>query len=312
MVQIPYRVGALYNRRNEIHGRYGGQRQGGISTPQDQPFIILFTGVGGEEHGYLDHWDPQGYFHYFGEGQLGDMSYVRGNAAIRSHRHEGKRLLVFQMLGHGKPCRYFGEFELVDTYLSGGIPDRNGEMRTAIVFKLRPLDQGELPFENTIHKPTPAEIEIGSTVALRLTKVRSKQDFFRRQLVGIEKACRITGIADLRFLRASHIRPWADCETGDQRVDGNNGLLMAPHVDLLFDRGWISFEDSGSLLRSGELSDQIVKGLGLKLKNRGVYGNFSEAQRSYLEFHRQAVFEKKFKRARDPVEDLLQVIASVG
>lgn len=310
MVQIPYRVGALYNRRNEIHGRFGGQRQGGISTPQDQPVVILFTGVGGAEHGYLDHWDPQGYFHYFGEGQVGDMSYVRGNAAIRNHRQDGKRLLVFQMLGHGKPCRYFGEFELVDTYLSGGIPDRNGGPRTAVVFKLRPLDEGELPFENTIHAPTPAEIEIGSTVALRLTKVRSKQDFFRRQLVGIEKACRVTNIADLRFLRASHIRPWADCETGDQRVDGHNGLLMAPHVDLLFDRGWISFEDSGKLLRSSELPEPIVKGLGLRFKKNGTYGSFSQAQRGYLDFHRQVVYEQRFKKSRDPVEDLLKVIAS--
>lgn len=312
MATIPYRIGALYNRRDDIHDRLGGQRQGGISTPQDQPFVVLFTGVGGEEHGYLDHWDPQGYFHYFGEGQIGDMAFARGNAAIRDHRQNGKRLLVFQMLGRGKPYRYFGEFELVEAYWAGAVPDRKGDLRTAIVFKLRPLDASELPFENSVHKPSPAEIEVGSTVALRLTQVRSKQDLFRRRLVGIETGCRITGIADLRFLRASHIRPWAECETGTQRVDGNNGLLLAPHADLLFDRGWISFEDDGKLLRSAELPDQVVKGLGLKFKQSGGYGAFSDAQQSYLDFHRSAIYEKKFKKAKDPVEELLQVIATPG
>ena len=309
MAVLPYRIGALYQRRKDIHGRLGGQRQGGISTPQDQPYIVLFTGVGGEEHGYLDHWDEQGYFHYFGEGQVGDMTFVRGNAAVRDHRSNGKRVLVFQMLGHGRPCRYLGEFETVDASYVGNIPGRDGQARTAIVFKLRPLDPAELPFENRIRAPSLSELELGSTVASRVVQVRSKQDYFRRQLVGIEKECRITGIADLRFLRASHIRPWAACDTGTQRVDGNNGLLMAPQVDHLFDRGWISFEDSGRLLRSEELPEPIVKGLGLNLKKTGRYGSFTEAQRGYLDFHRTVIYDTKFRQAKDPVEDLLRVLA---
>ena len=309
MAAVPYRIGALYHRRDDIHKRLGGQGQGGISTPKDQPFVVLFTGVGGEEHGYFDGWDPQGYFHYFGEGQLGDMTYTRGNAAIRDHRQNGKRLLVFRMLGKGRPCRYVGEFEAVDTYLAGNIVDREGRPRTAIVFKLRPLDEGELPFENKIAKPTPAELELGHTVTERVLQVRSKQDYFRRQLEGIERECRITGIADLRFLRASHIRPWSACETGTQRVDGNNGLLLAPHADHLFDRGWISFEDSGKLLRSGELPEPVVQGLGLKFRKSGYYGTFTKGQRGYLEFHRSMIYEKKFRQAKDPAADLQRLLS---
>src|SRR5690606_6552253 len=113
---LPYRIGALYDRRRDIHAVLGGQRQVGISTSSASAFIILFTGVGGAEHGYFDHWDSEGNFNYFGEGQLGDMTFVRGNAAILSHRENKKRLLVFQMLGKGKPCRFFGEFELVGSY----------------------------------------------------------------------------------------------------------------------------------------------------------------------------------------------------
>jgi putative restriction endonuclease len=66
----------------------------------------------------------------------------------------------------------------------------------------------------------------------------------------IEKCCRITQIADLRLLRASHIKPWRACNNNQERLDGNNGLLLSPHVDLLFDRGYISVEDDGTLLRS--------------------------------------------------------------
>ena len=52
MVDVPFKVGALYHRRDEIHARFGGQRQGGISTPKDSPVVILFTGEAGTTHGY--------------------------------------------------------------------------------------------------------------------------------------------------------------------------------------------------------------------------------------------------------------------
>ncbi|MBH1674515.1 HNH endonuclease [Stenotrophomonas maltophilia] len=65
------------------------------------------------------------------------------------------------------------------------------------------------------------------------TEVRTKQCLFRERLIGIEKGCRLTGIEDLRILRASHIKPWAH-STHSERVDGENGLLLAPHADMLF------------------------------------------------------------------------------
>lgn len=309
MVEISYKVGALYDRRRDIHAVLGGQRQGGISTPPGSDFIILFTGVGGAEHGYYDHWDNQGYFNYFGEGQIGDMAFVRGNAAIQNHRQAGKQLLVFQMLGKGKPCRFFGEFELADSYYRGQIRDREGHDRTAIVFRLRPLEEGALPFENSIRKPTQAELSVGSTVTLRLAQVRTKQELFRRNLVGIERECRLTGIADLRFLRASHIKPWAACSSGNERIDGNNGLLLAPHVDLLFDRGWISFEDSGAVMKAAELPADIVSRMGLKLTRRRAGPQFTSRQTSFLDYHRAQIFDKRFRKRQDPVQDLLEVIA---
>jgi 5-methylcytosine-specific restriction protein A len=75
--------------------------------------------------------------------------------------------------------------------------------------------------------------------------------------VNIEKQCRLTGITDLRFLRASHIKPWSKCADGSERVDGSNGLLLSPHADFLFDRGWITFEDDGALICSDHLPKNV-------------------------------------------------------
>jgi len=48
-------------KRKLIHNTYGGQRQGGISTPKDYPMIMIFTGDYGEEFGYKDGWNKEGY-----------------------------------------------------------------------------------------------------------------------------------------------------------------------------------------------------------------------------------------------------------
>src|SRR5437016_13409603 len=76
--------GHVYRRR-DLHDQYGGQRQGGISTPSQYPFVMLFTGESGEQHGYADSWSADGLFLYKGEGQQGDMAFIRGNVAIRDH-----------------------------------------------------------------------------------------------------------------------------------------------------------------------------------------------------------------------------------
>jgi len=98
--KLGFEVGKIYNRRTQIHGRFGGQQQGGICTPKSAPVIFLFTGEGGEDFGYNDGWDDNGIFRLFGEGQEGNMSFVRGNAAIRDHLKDGKDLYLFEALGN--------------------------------------------------------------------------------------------------------------------------------------------------------------------------------------------------------------------
>lgn len=298
-MELPFEVGALYNRQKQIHGVFGGQQQGGISTPKEHPLVIAFTGEAGVSHGYHDFWDDDEVFHYFGEGQVGDMKYVAGNRAIGEHVKDGKTLVVFQMMGKGRPYRYLGRFLCQSSYVQPGTPDREGQPRSAIVFRLRSLEASiGLAAGETDQAEIDAAIDdVGATTTRRETEVRTKQRLFRERLIGVEKGCRLTGIEDLRFLRASHIKPWAD-STHSERVDGENGLLLAPHADLLFDRGWISFSASGRVLVSSSLPSDVQVRFGLKFDTSIRYGIFSRKQLSFLEFHRDVVFDRRMEMSR--------------
>jgi hypothetical protein len=124
----------------------------------------------------------------------------------------------------------------------------------------------------------------------QLIKARKGQGLFRRNVQLVETACRITGVDNDRLLIASHIKPWRVCSNTDERLDGANGLLLTPTVDLLFDRGLISFNMGGVILRSSRLSTFDVVQLGLESPLQRSVGHFSEAQEVYLSYHRSNVY----------------------
>jgi 5-methylcytosine-specific restriction protein A len=100
----------------------------------------LFTG---EQYGYRDGWDDNGVFLYTGEGQEGDMEFVRGNRAIRDHALEGKDIHLFQAQGKGEGYRYLGRFACSTWEFRKG-PDLYGDERRVIVFHLiQPEDEDE-------------------------------------------------------------------------------------------------------------------------------------------------------------------------
>lgn len=291
-VDLPFEVGALYSRRSFIHAHLGGQQQGGISTPSKHPIVIAFTGEAGSTHGYRDFWDDEEIFHYFGEGQVGDMRYAAGNRAIEEHVKDGKRLIIFQMMGKGRPARYLGEFQSISSYIQRNTPDTLGQPRSAIIFRLKRLfnrDAPRAPSESSLPFFDDSN-EVGETSTQRLVDVRTKQRLFRERLIGFERGCRLTGVEDLRFLRASHIKPWS-FSGPEERVDGQNGLLLTPHADHLFDRGWISFRDNGTVLVSDHLPTQVRDLLCMRALSIRQIPALSTRQRDYMSFHRDAVFE---------------------
>lgn len=100
---------------------------------------------------------------------------------------------------------------------------------------------------------------LGDTEIERIVKQRVGQGYFRRALLDYwGGCCPLTGIADEALLRASHIVPWSECRSDDERLDVFNGLLLAAHWDAAFDRGLVSFNDEGCALVKPTLSEAAV------------------------------------------------------
>jgi len=124
----------------------------------------------------------------------------------------------------------------------------------------------------------------------QLLKARRGQGEFRRQVERVEQSCRLTGVLDRRHLRARHIKPWRD-STDREKLDGNNGLLLSPHIDHLFERGYLSFGDAGQLLVSRYLNPGVLDRWGVALTMSA--GSFNAAQRRFLAYHRERLFERQ-------------------
>jgi HNH endonuclease len=89
-------------------------------------------------------------------------------------------------------------------------------------------------------------------------------------------------------LIASHCKPWRD-STNEERLNGENGLLLTPSIDHLFDRGFIGFEDSGKLIISPVAHRPSLARMGIETERVVNVGGFSEGQRRFLGFHRNSV-----------------------
>ena len=135
MTDWPFQENRMYNRRRDVHQVFGGQQQGGISTPVRAPAVFIFTGHGAEKHGYADKFLPDGSFRFTGEGQIGDMRMIKGNKAIRDHAADGKDILVFRKSGSREPVEFVGIFVCAGWEVERQ-PDTIGSERDAIVFTL--------------------------------------------------------------------------------------------------------------------------------------------------------------------------------
>lgn len=130
--------------------------------------------------------------------------------------------------------------------------------------------------------------DIGPTEKERLLKSRRGQGIFKKNVRNIESACRVTGVDCIEHLRASHIKPWRN-SSDFEKLDGSNGLLLSPHIDHLFDQGFISFSDAGEMLVSPKLAREVLENWGICADVS--CGAFRESQRPYLAYHRDQVFK---------------------
>jgi putative restriction endonuclease len=145
------------------------------------------------------------------------------------------------------------------------------------------------------------DVLLEDTVKKSVILARRGQGRFRASVEAIERSCRLTGITNPSLLVASHIKPWRLCNSAQERLDGMNGLLLTPDADLLFDRGFISFEDGGEVLVSPRVDRVDLRRLGfeqLAHERFGVAeapaawqaGAFAPERHGYLAYHRSEVF----------------------
>jgi putative restriction endonuclease len=150
---------------------------------------------------------------------------------------------------------------------------------------------GQAAWEEHQIETLKADSHLDATEREALVQSRRGQGLFRARVAAIERKCRVTGVDRVEYLRASHCKPWRDA-SNQERLDGENGLLLTPDVDLLFDRGFMSFEDNGDVLLSPIVHGVSLERMGLTSALLRNVGSFSEGQREYLEFHRNSVFLK--------------------
>ena len=130
----------------------------------------------------------------------------------------------------------------------------------------------------------------GATFREQVVRARRGQGVFRANVLLREAACRVTKVSEPRHLKASHIKPWRDANDRE-RLDGANGLLLSPHVDHLFDEGYITFARDHSMLIVPEVRNTLLDAWGID--EAVSIGEFTREQNSYLDYHRANIFKRE-------------------
>jgi len=284
-----FNIGAIY-KRSHIHDMYGGNRQNGISVSAKTPNIFIFTGSGGKLYGYKDQWENSSVFSYTGEGQIGDMQFTRGNLALKDHLKSGKKVFLFKYIKQAY-VEFVSEVDFID-YDYFETFDRNSDLRIGIKFFFKRTEAKlyDIPSELLrINEP----IEVYKTLKPNITErgglvmSRVGQGAYRKSILHRwEYKCAVTDYSDTKILIASHIKPWKNANDVE-RLDVNNGILLSPDYDALFDKHLISFENSGKIILSRQIENSEYLKLGLTGKEK--IKKLNQGNLEYLNEHRLLV-----------------------
>lgn len=143
--------------------------------------------------------------------------------------------------------------------------------------KISKKDQISEDRKNNYKKPTKTERK-------GLVTSRVGQGWYRREIVRKWKGkCPISKVDIPSILISSHILPWSS-STDEQRLDVNNGILLSPVYDSLFDRNLISFEDNGEIIISSKVSLENRKKLNI---DQSIKIPINKEMIPYLKEHRK-------------------------
>lgn len=289
MDKLPFIPGQVY-KRSYLHDQYGGSRQSGISPCSNFPFIFIFSGATGQQHGYKDHWENENIFSYTGEGQTGDMKFTRGNLALKNHMLDGRRVFLFEYIRSGH-VKFVSELEFYEAdYFE--THDRLGDWRIGIKFFFKRAGvslqiQPEQLNYDLVSDPVfeldflkPNQTERSGLITSRVGQGAYRKSILHRW----EYQCAVTGFKDPRILIASHIVPWKEA-TDEERLDVENGILLSPTFDALFDKYLITFDYKGSIVLSDDIAPEAYHKIGVTGKES--LRKLSDNNRIYLAQHQK-------------------------
>lgn len=247
----------------------------GVVTPANTKYIIFFVTKDKQEAltQYNDYIDGNMLFWEGEEKHSSDKRVIEANK-------NGDEIHLFYREVHHSSFVYFGRISLTDYQLRESSPSE-------FVFRITNLSSEIDAFrEVREHEAEYKTLTVTEQEQIRVSRLG--QGDFRRNVIRLWGSCSITGLQTVSLLRASHIKPWKISDN-KERLTPYNGLLLIPDYDFLFDRGYISFKNNGSILVSQRLSPFARKVFDVQddLQLRRVF----PASKEYLEFHRTTIFE---------------------
>ena len=261
------------------HGRIGSVGRVTVAaSPSPKP--IEFGNVG-------DYWSHEGW--------LVEVDFGNAHRPLRPAEH-------IQTIGPMLPLRYSPLQKNGNgnqgCYLAA-ISDALGHVLMALLDMRQARDLDQPPAYLIDHEPNARVLDdihrietdtsVPETQRLQLARARVGQGYFRKQVILLDGACRVTGVTDTRVLIASHIKPWREASNAE-RLSGYNGLLLSPHVDALFDEQFITFEDDGRMHVHPSLSRGVLDRWSIDPDKR-VEG-FRQEQAMFMAHHRKLFAQK--------------------
>lgn len=262
------------------HGRIGAVgRVTEVASPSPKP--IEFGNVG-------NYWSSEGW--------LVEVDFAQANRPL--HPKERMQAIGPMLPVRHSPLQNNGNGNQ-GCYLAG-ISDALGQLLMALL-DMRQVHELDLPSPYlTDHLPSAQVLDdihsievdpsIPATHRMQLAKARVGQGYFRKQVILLDGACRVTGVTDTRLLIASHIKPWHQASNAE-RLSGHNGLLLSPHVDALFDEHFITFQNDGTMHVHPTLSADVLSRWSIDPNK--VIERFRPEQAPFLAHHRE-LFARKW------------------
>jgi hypothetical protein len=200
-----------------------------------------------------------------------------------------ERYSPLQPNGNGLQSVYLTEVPKAMAEVLMGLIGQEVEHIVVTAHDVKPQVPDDLDvWEGKLEKQVVENAAIPETERLAIIRARTGQGLFKERVSRIESKCRITGVQNPVHLRASHSKPWRD-SNNEERLNGENGLLLTPTIDHLFDRGFIGFEDSGRLIISPIAHRPSLQLMGIDATKTVNVGGFTSGQKKFLDFHRNAV-----------------------